>query len=162
MEKENQQRFDADQPAKFRIQRRQKGRGGPVEACVPGLQERRFEQRRNIPQGDDHPEKAGQNAVELKVFPDGVFSLEVKIKRFIIRAVPHVVAQMSLAEKMERGGKEQRQHDAGDLVYFAMGVKEIVLRLVEKRVSGIHCDGVAHGESHQLPSTFDFSREPQE
>ena len=80
------------------------------------------------------------------MFPELAFAFEVEVEGLVVGAVPEVVADVALAEEVERGGEEEGQKNSDGIVDGAARVEDSVLGLVEHGVGGVHDEGVGDGE----------------
>jgi len=138
VQQDRRQRFELDEPRVFRIQRLQERLRGAIELRVARRDDRGLEQDDEVGEEDEHPEQPGQRAVELDVFPEPVLVLEIQVERFVVRPVADVVADVTLADEVERGGKEERQEGSHRLIHLGVRMQQVVLGFVQHRVARIH------------------------
>ncbi len=162
VEEEDQRGFEADAWKGAWVEGFLQRCGGPVEARARTGQPRRVQQGGQVAQHDDQPEEAGEDAVELEVFPRRAVAGEIEIEGFVVGAVAEVMAEVTLAAEGEGAGKEQREHGAGPVVHGLAGVEKVVFGLVAQGVAGGHHQGVGEGkQTHGRPG-FDASGGPEQ
>ena len=161
VQQKNQRCFELDQSEIFWVQRFLKRGGGAVQLRFH-RQPLGIYQADEIADDNHQPEKAGEDAVELEIFPNRIFPLEIKIKRLIIRAVAQVVAHVSLPTQLEGCGEKKCHNRAADVIDPLIGMENIVLRFVAQGVASVHDKSVNHRDQRHGPPALNLTGGPQQ
>lgn len=99
--------FEADPEAVFRIERFHEGFGGTIDFPKRFGARVRPEEKDDVTEDNQKPIKAGENSVKSGDAPPPVVVLEIEVEGFVIGTIAEVMAEMTLTNEMERGGKKQ-------------------------------------------------------
>src|SRR6476646_2503784 len=97
---------------------------------VSAIQDKRCEHRHDVADRHQHVIQPRKNPQPDHPFPDDVVTIEVEVKRFIIRAVPQVMTDVTLSKKMKWSWEEQCHDCASNLVGRAIRKEHRMLGLM--------------------------------
>ena len=89
-----------------------------------------------------------------------MLAIKVKIKGFIVGTIAQVVADVALADQVERGGEKQSHDDAGGVVEAAVREKDAVFGFVDDRVDRVHVNAEDQRQEQNMPPDVQHGRQP--